>query len=113
MDAPFIRDSTFNEICRAETEGLVLLGAGGDPTQWIHGVLGMWKEQGISTSATPEEVLESALLLKSTGGRRDIALVLKAGTVNMPRMAMWRLRFGDCSWLSDFAENYKSHYESF
>ena len=89
------------------------VGAGGDPTQWIHGVLGMWKEQGISTSATPEEVLESALLLKSTGGRRDIALVLKAGTVNMLRLAMWRLRFGNCSWLSDFVDNYKSHYESF
>lgn len=91
-------------------EGLVLLGAGGDPNEWIQGVLGMWQEEGISTSATPEDVLQNALLLTSTGGRHDIALVLKAGAVDIALMAGWRLRFGDCSWVSDFVENYKSHY---
>lgn len=111
MDGP--RTSTFDELCHMsenEAEGVVLLGAGGDPNEWINGVLGMWKAEGISTSADLEAVLESALILKSTMGRTDIALLPKMNAVDISRMAMWRLRFGDCSWVSDFVVNYKSHY---
>ena len=97
-------------MSESNLEGIVLLGAGGDPNQWINGVLGMWKEGGLSPSAEPSDVLESALLLISTGGRHDLALIFKNGVIDVSGLAMWRIGFGNCSWVSDFVVNYSSHY---
>ena len=90
-------------------EGIVLLGAGGNPEEWINGITGLLKEEGISTS-TPEELFTDRFMLKTTGGRTDLALVVDFDKVEVGKMAMWRLRFGSCSWLSDFVVNYRKHY---
>jgi hypothetical protein len=29
----------------------------------------------------------------------------------MGKMAMWRIKFGDCSWLSDYIHNYKNQFQ--
>jgi hypothetical protein len=34
----------------------------------------------------------------------------KNGKHNIGKMAMWRLRFGDCSWVSDYIINYASQH---
>ena len=88
-------------------EGIVLLGAGGKLSDWINGVFAMWQKEGITKANTPADVFADALVLKTTGGRTDLALVFKPGAdLEIGKMAMWRLKFGDCSWISDYVVNY-------
>jgi hypothetical protein len=92
-------------------EGIVCMGAGGDPKEWIDGIFGMWQEEGITSAQSPDEVFASAKTLKTTGGRTDLVLQFKDGAnLNMGKMAMWRLRFGDCSWISDYKQNYATQH---
>jgi hypothetical protein len=91
-------------------EGIVLLGTGGNPEEWINGIAGLLKEEGISTASTPEELFTDRFMLKTTGGRTDLALVVDFDKAEVDKMAMWRLRFGECSWISDYKVNYASHH---
>ena len=49
-------------------------------------------------------------VLTSTGGRTDLVFSLKENDVDYSKLAMWRLKFGDACWLSDFVVNYAEHY---
>lgn len=103
------RQGSFTQL--PTEEGLVLLGAGGDPMEWINGVANMWAEQGIAKSGNPADLFSDAILLKTTGGRTDLVLPFKSGApIDMGKLAMWRLSFGDASWISDFKDNYASQY---
>jgi len=47
----------------------------------------------------------------STGGRMDLVMMFgEKNELDIGRFAMWRLNFGDASWLSDFFVNYRKHY---
>lgn len=95
------------ELAQDNTEGIVLLGAGGPLNDWINGVFGIWKDEGMTKATSPSDVFADAMVLKTTGGRTDLALVFKDGAdLDMGKLAMWRLRFGDCSWISDYVVNY-------
>jgi hypothetical protein len=89
-------------------DGIVLLGCGGDPQEWIQGVTQVLrKEEIIDSEVTSEKAWKEAFLLTTTGGRHDIALTFNSNTAfNISKMAMWRLQFGDCSWISDYTVNY-------
>lgn len=90
------------------TDGIVLLGCGGDLQEWVSGVTKLLKEEKIIKKSP----WQSAFLLTTTGGRNDIALVFKKNPeLEMGKMAIWRLKFGDCSWISDYVENYRSQHE--
>lgn len=92
-------------------EGIVLLGTGGDLNNWLTGVSKILCEEGIAPSSIPEDLFESAYLLETTGGRHDLALSFKSDSKLDPgKMAMWRLRFGNCSWISDYKVNYANHH---
>jgi hypothetical protein len=101
--------STFKEKVQGE-EGIVCLGAGGDPQEWIDGISGIWNDEGIG-QGTAEDFISDAFLLTTSGGRTDLVLVFKEDAkLSMGKLAMWRLRFGDCSWISDYLVNYaKQH----
>ena len=93
-------------------EGIVLLGAGGDPQEWIDGVTDILNKEDIA-KGTSNELWSKANLLTTTGGRTDIALTFNHNNgpkFDMGKMAMWRLRFGECSWISDYLVNYSSHF---
>lgn len=95
-----------------DKEGIVLLGAGGDPQEWIDGVTKILNEEDI-VKGTSEELWGKANLLTTTGGRTDIALTFNHNNgpkFNMGKMAMWRLKFGDCSWISDYLVNYSNQF---
>lgn len=97
--------STFRKAVN-DKEGVVMLGAGGDPEQWINGVVEMWNEEGIYDGHA-NDAFEEVYKLTTSGGRTDLALVFNpAAKLNISKMAMWRLRFGDCSWISDYIVNY-------
>ena len=111
-----ISNSNFAQIFNKSedgAEGIVLLGAGGDQKEWVNGVTKMLFDEGIATSSVPEEVWNGFESLVSTGGRHDLVMWFKDdvdSTLNINKMAIWRIRFGDCSWVSDFVVNYASHY---
>ena len=106
--APTVKTSTFAEVSALQCEGLVLIGAGGDPCEWVSGIEARWKAEGITVTENP---IENAYILRTTNGRTDLVLVYKQNAVRMPLLAFWRLRFGDCSWLSDYCINYKSQHQ--
>ena len=88
----------------SQEEGIVLLGTGGDLNEWVEGVSNILRKEGI---AEGEELFEEPMILTTSGGRTDMALVFnKSAKFEMGRLAMWRLRFGDCSWISDYKVNY-------
>ncbi len=97
----------------ADNEGIVLLGAGGDLNCWLNGVAKSLSEEGIAETSNPDELFTERYFMKTTGGRTDLALVVDFSKVDSGKMAMWRLRFGDCSWIKDYIVNYANqHYSS-
>ena len=111
MNISEISFSGFKEISK-EKEGIVVLGAGGDLNEWINGVSETLFEEQISLSKDPSDMFEQTLYhLISTGGRNDLAFIFsKDSKLDIGKMAMWRLRFGSCSWISDYVVNYSSHF---
>jgi len=90
-------------------EGIVLLGAGGDLKEWINGIADLLVKEGIAKVAA-NELFKEYYMLKTTGGRTDLALVFEPDSLHMGKMTMWRIRFGDCSWISDYTVNYEHHF---
>jgi len=90
-----------------DNEGIVLLGCGGNLNEWVDGVNKLLMEKKII-----QENFNEIYLTVSTGGRQDITMLFHEGQkTDGGRMAIWRLQYGDCSWLSDFIVNYRKHYE--
>ena len=108
-----VKDISFLQLKQntKDKEGIVCLGAGGDPQEWIDGVTKILNEEKIATGA-PEELWNNVYKLTTTGGRTDLVFVSDnfSTIFNVGRMAIWRLKFGDCSWISDYLVNYKSHF---
>jgi len=112
-----VNDKPFIDLKKNE-EGIVLLGAGGDLNQWISGVTDALIEAGVLPAGSkPEDWIKEAVRLNDNllgkNGRTDLALVFSpTAKLNMGKMAMWRLGFGSCSWISDYLVNYAKDYKS-
>ena len=93
---------------RGSFEGIVLLGAGGSLDEWIEGITSLLNSEEIIKSRDPKEIFMGAYELTTSGGRTDLALVFntKKNNIDIGKMAMWRLKFGDTSWVSDYLDNY-------
>ena len=107
-----IQPTTFKELrklSKGGKEGLVLLGCGGDLNEWVDGVTEALNGEGIA-KGTPTDLWEAIYSSTSTGGRTDLTLLFGKGKLDIGKMAMWRLQFGDASWLSDFVVNYANQY---
>ena len=90
-------------------EALVCLGCGGDLQEWVDGVRGALQNDDVMHLGVDWPRVAT---LTTPGGRIDLVLFLpKPSDIDVGKLAMWRLRFGDCSWLSDYVVNYKSHHE--
>ena len=85
------------------TEGLVFLGCGGDLDEWTNGIKLM-----LPTDC--QGVFGEFSLLVSSGGRHDLVLPILDGENTPMSLIAWRLRFGDCSWISDYRVNYRDHH---
>lgn len=94
-------------------EGLVFLGAGGDLDDWVRGVSSELKKEGISIEETEiEDMFTEAYELETTGGRTDLALVFndEKHPFDIDKLVIWRLKFGECSWISDYLVNYEDQH---
>lgn len=90
-----------------DKDGLVLLGAGGDLNDWIKGISSALYDEGVASSNKPVDLWSGAYVLTTSGGRTDLALMFNDGdALDIGKLAMWRLRFGDASWVSDYVVNY-------
>ena len=107
-----IKKVDFQELAHIsrENEGLVLLGAGGDLNEWVDGITDMLHEQEIAVSSNPSQVWDGAYVTETTGGRTDLVLMFGTDTLKIGKLAMWRLAFGDASWLSDYVVNYRDQH---
>lgn len=105
---------TFAELLKThkDKEGMVFLGAGGDIQEWIEGISTTLHERGISSAGRSDNIWENAFQLTTTGGRVDLFLEFKGenNPLNIGKLAMWRLNFGDCSWWSDYTVNYAAQH---
>lgn len=92
--------------------GMVVMGVGGDPQEWVDGISKMLIKEGIAKSAP---VFQDAFMLDGNvagkDGRADLVLIFSphAG-ISMGRLAIWRLHFGSASWIDDFITNYGHDY---
>lgn len=111
-----IGTKTFAEFCpEAEDRlGIVIMGAGGDLEDWVNGVVHSLVEDGICKEG--EELFDSIYTLsdnvKGTEGRTDLVLFFKPPLPEVGKLAMWRIKFGSCSWADDFADNYAKDFTS-
>lgn len=104
-----IKKSNFREVTRTTQgeEGIVLLGTGGDLQEWLKGVSESLKTEAIVNTKSPSKLWKEAYVIQTSGGRNDLVLTFNTKTnFNLGAMAMWRIRFGSCSWLSDYKVNY-------
>jgi len=92
-------------------EGIVCLGCGGELSAWVDGVTKVLNDESIA-AGTPEQLWDKVYKIETSGGRIDLAFVMSntPGLFNGDKMAMWRLRFGDCSWISDYKTNYATDF---
>lgn len=105
-----IQYKNFQELNK--NEGLVFLGAGGNIQEWITGVTNSLFEAGIIKDAIPENIFSDFIVLTTTGGRTDLVMVFaqNGAKIEIGKLALWRLKFGDCSWISDYRVNYANQH---
>ena len=106
MEVIEVKKITFDKILSLP-EGIVLLGCSGFE-DWIKGVTYLLIDEGILNDK--ENAWDKIYWTRTTGGRTDLILTFGKAEFDMGKMAMWRLRFGDCSWISDYKVNYASQH---
>lgn len=90
-------------------EGIVVHGAGGNLQEWVDGIDEMLFNEGISPELNN---FGDCFELTDHYGVTHLAMLFKVNDnkIILGKMALWRLRFGECSWISDFTENYKKRF---
>ena len=109
MEIKTVSFSDIKKLSYDGIEGIVLLGAGGDLNEWINGISGILKDEKIAKENV-DVIWKDCYTLTSTGGRTDLVLVPLENTLEWGKLAVWRLVFGDCSWISDYVVNYRKDF---
>lgn len=103
------------ELNKKQEFGIVLLGAAEPHKEWQEGIEKLLKEEKLVKPDVPTFSACRKLTGNVAGddGRTDLVLVFAPDVVtNVGGLAMWRLRFGDCSWMDDFSVNYAKDYNN-
>ena len=61
-----------------------------------------------------EDKMMGLYVINTSGGRTDLVMIFKTKSqLDIGKLAMWRLKFRDATWLSDYVVNYRDqHLES-
>jgi hypothetical protein len=118
--------NTFKKENKGKNEGIICLGAGGDTDEWINGITDLLVEEEIvkgdpkvEMTMTSHDMIENLkkdmwtgiYKLTTTGGRIDLAFIMNPEvSFDLGKMSIWRIKFGDCSWVSDYFDNYEDHH---
>jgi hypothetical protein len=84
-----------------ENEGLIFYGCGGDLNDWVSGISERLIEENII-----KETPDAWHTFVTSGGRIDLVMEFPKD-IDVGRLAIWRLNFGDCGWWSDYIVNYE------
>lgn len=103
---PITLDSKSFSALHDCNDGLVFTGCGGDLFEWINGITEILTNEHIVEWGT----FDTPFSLCTSGGRTDLVFPFADGKGATGALMMWRLRFGDASWISDYVVNYKSHH---
>ena len=99
-------------VSKRGLEGIVFLGAGGKLNQWVKGINDLWNKEKIGKGLIEDKMM-GLYVINTTGGRTDLVMIFKTKSqLDIGKLAMWRLKFGDASWLSDYVVNYRDQHES-
>ena len=99
-------------VAKKGLEGIVFLGAGGKLNQWVKGLNDLWNKEKIGKGLIEDKMM-GLYVINTTGGRTDLVMIFKTKSqLDIGKLAMWRLKFGDASWLSDYVNNYRDQHES-
>ena len=99
-------------VAKKGLEGIVFLGAGGKLNQWVKGINDLWNKEKIGKGLIEDKMM-GLYVINTTGGRTDLVMIFKTKSqLDIGKLAMWRLKFGDASWLSDYVNNYRDQHES-
>ena len=105
MDIETVSYKTFIERHRND-EGIVLIGTGGSLQEWLVGVTGLLVDGGIADGILPEDLWSRCCTFTTDGGCTNLALVFNPrAKIDIGKLAIWRLKFGDCMWISDYVAN--------
>ena len=111
-----IKNITFQELEKLDQNkefGIVITGAGGKLQDWIDGITKMLKDEEIFSGKT--RPFKFAAIISgnvSSDGRTDLFLSFNSKCkINVVKLALWRIRMGDISWIEDFVVNYRKDYE--
>lgn len=89
-------------------EGLVFLGCGGSLQEWVDGVTQFLVEQEIIQSSAD---FDTPVYLETTGGRIDLVFPFAIeNQINIGKLAVLRLQMKDCTWTSDYLNNYRGQH---
>jgi len=100
-----VTDIKFDELGQllGQTEALVFTGCGGKVSEWTEGVKDALKDM--------VPVVDQWYKLTTTGGRVDLVMPLPDEKLDIGKLAIWRVQFGDCSWWSDYRTNYRDQHK--
>ena len=105
MDIEEISIKTFLER-HSSDGGIVLLGTGGDLREWLDGVTAMLIEKDVAIGSTPNDLWSHCYVLDADRDCTKMILTLNPhATIDIGRLAIWRLQFGECMWISDYIAN--------
>lgn len=104
-----IAQVSFSQLKTLPGFSMIVLGAGGELQDWVNGIAEMLQKEKIVKEQI--DTFSSAAVITGnilgSEGRRDLLLTFNpAAEVEVGKLAMWRLRFGDISWLEDYTVNY-------
>ena len=106
---------TFDTLT-SEDEELVFMGCGGELQEWIDGITSDISAKTLVGSAQyVKNLFDGPWVLTTSGGRIDLVFRFKHDNPLLglicQRLALWRIGFGDCSWISDYKTNYASQHD--
>jgi hypothetical protein len=90
-----------NHFEETKNEGLVFYGCGGDLKDWVNGISEVLIKEDLV-----KEMPEDWQTFETSGGRIDLVMEFPE-VINVGKLAIWRLNFGDCCWWSDYIDNYE------
>ena len=105
-------------------DGIVCIGTGGDLQSWVDGVKGEIKKlaKDNGDKDTDFNIFQEPFSVVTSGGRIDLVFPFKKDAFStqnsgnlrynnlLGKIAVWRIQFGDCTWISDYIINYINHH---
>jgi hypothetical protein len=98
-------------VLKYSDNGFVIMGAGEPHQEWVDGISKMLVEEGIAKAPVFSDAFIVDGNVAGANGRTDLALLFSGESKpDVDTLAMWRIRFGNTSWIDTFIQEYGKDY---